>query len=284
MLGGIFVVLGVAAACGKSSDDDSTPATGGSSGKGGSSATGGAKASGGTGGAKSTGGTTSTGGSSSELGGATGDDTGGTGAKGGTGGTTSTGGTGGTGDPVTIDSMCDSFKACGGDVVGTWKPNKLCSSSSGMDEAGGAAGLPDCAANTAMSMASSDALYTFKSDGTYSVTGSLTLNASFTIDDACAMEQQVPDAAAFCEYAGLFGGAGGFDLTCKMSGAVCGCAFGTTQDQDSSGTYTLDGDSISIDQTTGSSNLAVGANDYCVKGNTLTLSNAAGEQVALTRQ
>ena len=291
MAGSIFVVLGVVAACGKSSDDDSTPATGGSSGKGGSSATGGTKSSGGTGGStggtKSTGGSTSTGGSS-ETGGGAGEatgGTGGTGAQGGTGGTTSTSGTGGTGDPVAIDSMCASFTACGGDVVGTWKPTKLCSNATDMGGAGGAAGLPECASNTQMNMASSDALYTFKSDGTYSVTGSLTVAVSFTVDDACAMDQGAPDAATFCELASLFGGsASGLDVTCKMSGGVCGCVFGSTQDQGSTGTYTIDGDSITIEQKTGTTSQAEGTHDFCVKSDSLTLSNTAGEQFVLTRQ
>jgi hypothetical protein len=308
MAGGVFVVLGVVAACGKSSDDDAGSAgkggSSGSSGKGGSGtggSSGGTKASGGmggtTGGTGATGGTKSTGGTSSETAGAAGEDTagsGGTGA-GGTGGTMSTSGSGGTGDPVAIDTMCPAFKACGGDVVGNWRLTTLCGTNGGAAGAAGAgaggapgtAGVPECASKTAMSMGSSDAVYDFKADGTYSIKGSLTLKESFTIDDACAKTFSVPDAATFCGLANSgLGAALGFDFTCQVSGADCGCAIMSSQAQDETGTYTLDGDQVTIVPKSGSSGIdTAGTSDYCVKGQTtITLQSSSGSgQVVLTR-
>jgi hypothetical protein len=55
-------------------------------------------------------------------------------------------------------------------------------------------------------------------------------------------------------------------------------------EQASPGTYTIDGESVTVDQTSGTSSQAGGTHDFCVKGDTLTMSDGGNSQLVFTRQ
>jgi hypothetical protein len=265
MSGLLFAALGSIVACG-SSDDDSS----GSSGKGGTSTTGGTSgtSSGGTSG--TTGGTSGKGGSSSGGSTSTGGSSGTT-SGGGKGGSSGSSGSGGSGGSIPVATTCPAFSACGGDVVGTWKASSLCGT------LGGDMSMPECADAVKSVSASGDPTYTFKSDKTWTLTGTAMIEEELSVNDACAQANQVPDAQTYCAYLELFGGLAGGSITfdCTYTAPNCNCHVSGAGDVGQSGTYAISGTQIDIVQGDGSGDSNY---DYCVSGSTLTLSDPATQQ------
>ncbi len=277
-VGWVLAAMGLAVACGgssKSSDDDS-------GGKGGSGGTSGTTTTGGTGNTTSSGGTGAKGGTTS---------TGGTGAKG---GTTSTGGSGGTtsgtsgsggttsvagatGDPITLmTGNCPALTPCGGDVVGSWKISSICDASGGTAGTGGSTtDMPSCATQT-VGEASSDVTFEFKSDGSFTAAGTITITEDETFDDACAMSQFGSDVATTCDLLDSFGAQGDTDyaLSCTVANGLCDCHFTVPLTSNEVGTYTVDGDQITVDYTEtdsdGTVTTGTETDSFCVKGDTMT--------------
>jgi hypothetical protein len=261
-----------------------------------------------TGGASATGGASTTGGSSNALGGTTGSENGGTtngvgsggttsgsgGTTNGSGGTTSgsggtTNGSGGTtsgsggGAGVDISTSCPTLTPCGGNLVGTWRLQTLCSNSTCTS------GCPDEIKSLTYS---GNVLYDFTSDGRVNVVGTLNADLEISVSDACAQSANLADAQTYCtEQQSSASGSGGagdsssFDCTYKAPNCECSVKGSTAIDD--SGTYAVSGTQVTITSSGGDSMLTTSTSSFCVSGDTLIVGASDGTMRTggvLTRQ
>src|SRR4051812_47755836 len=118
---------------------------------------------------------------------------------------------------------CVSFDACGGDVVGTWALSSLCSDGS----TNIASGLgPNCAVIEANPTLKFDAAYAFELDGTYAVSGSLSVSVTESFDDACAssiFKRSASDACSLLNRQSSLVGPAGVLAQCTFRNGTCTC-------------------------------------------------------------
>ena len=185
---------------------------------------------------------------------------------------------------------CVSFDACGGDVVGSWALSSLCSDGS----TNIASGLgPNCAVIEGNPTLKSDASYAFESDGTYAVSGSVSVSVKESLDDACAgsiLERSASDACSLLNRQSALVGPTGVLAQCTFRNGTCTCSGTAVIAENEAGTYTVEGTSITLtpsssgdpNATTTSSPLA-GTSDFCIDRNTLTVRGVDGTIARLTR-
>jgi hypothetical protein len=142
---------------------------------------------------------------------------------------------------------CD-FGGCGGDVVGTWTFADTC-----LD---GTITLDECPAavvNVDVAFAGS---LTFNADMTMVFDATSTSQVSYAIPTSCLMGFTCAQLDESAE-----------DLSCSEAGDVCNCT-GTSSNQiDSTGSWTTAGDVLTISQGGGDPDTAT----YCVAGDTLRM-------------
>ena len=185
---------------------------------------------------------------------------------------------------------CVSFDACGGDVVGSWALSSLCSDGS----TNIASGLgPNCAVIEGNPTVKSDASYAFESDGTYAVSGSVSVSVTESFDDACAtsfLKRSASDACTLLNRETALVGPTGVLAQCTFRNGTCTYSGTAVIAENEAGTYSVEGTTITLtpsssgtpNATTTSSPLA-GTLDFCVDGNTLTVRGSDGTTARLSR-
>jgi hypothetical protein len=175
-------------------------------------------------------------------------------------------------------ASCTAVAPCGGNLVGTWKLQDSCSSSTS---------TVSCGTNHTAFSENLNGTITFNSDMTYALSSggdetiTLTIplscftNTGTTTDLACTGVRSGPSSLP---------GPG----TCTVSGSNCDCHMDEPlPNVTESGTYGLSGSMITTTPSNGDgTNSTVG---YCVSGDTLSIGGAAvvgvsGEQITATRQ
>ncbi len=165
------------------------------------------------------------------------------------------------GDDVVLVSECadvaTGFKPCGGAVEGTWRFKDICMDQSVIGQNPFADKCPTARVDVEINW---DAVVTFGTDGTYSLTNNgQTMSATYTIPTSCLV--QISSAK------GCVAGLVGDSSTCSVDGSNCVCLSSQTdpnENPNESGTFSVQGNSLVMTKT-GSS-----AGDpayYCRSGN-----------------
>jgi hypothetical protein len=216
----------------------------------------------------------------------------GTGGTGGGGGSASDGGV--DGDAAVNGGSCP-FAACGGNIVGTWHLASACGSIS----------LSNCppAQSIGVEHETSQATYTFASDGTFTNVISGAFSETYRYPFACLAILTDGGTAELCADLQNLAQASIAKADAGLSGATYACATDVNQaclctetftypsPQTATGSYVVSGDQVTFSPSGGAAAGDAGAAafvGYCVSGNTLTLQftggNLAGDHVmTLTR-
>ena len=206
---------------------------------------------------------------------------GGASAKGGNGGGAGTGGIGG-GAGTIVDAGGSggcTFTACGGDIVGTWRPATICPTE-----------VPACPASTSLPVTSAGAItYTFASDGSFTYAASGALTETLRYPDSCVSSASDGGLVQACAAYGTAmqgsidnsdGGSafGPSSFTCSAESDTCVCQEVLKPvSQTDTGTYTTSRNQLTVMVTSvivGDAGVDAGTFpvwDYCVSGSTLTL-------------
>jgi hypothetical protein len=214
------------------------------------------------------------------CGGGTGNKTTGTGGMGGVGGTGGSTGTGG------VNGNC-SFTACGGNLVGTWTIQSICTPSP----------FASCPEPVMVDRSGAVATYTFGSNGvfTYAASGTvietisyrkdcLSSSADAGLSDLCTALQSAVQSSIASADGGAGSGITGFTCAVQNDRCVCTETFMNLM-QNETGTYTTSGNQVTIMITSGgSTDGGIPTSDYCVSGSTLKLrsTSTSGSEVVAT--
>jgi hypothetical protein len=164
-------------------------------------------------------------------------------------------------------SICSTFTACGGSVVGTWKVSSIC-----LDAP---QGYPSCPGFLHSGQLEYSGTVTFSSSGTYTraLTKSGTLVASYPMSCLSGTTCAQLSAAIFQADAGYTG-------SCSSSADTCVCSTTYAGPENEQGSFTTDGNSIVMTSSAGSGDEKGG---YCVLGNQLTIrSSTSTSKVSTT--
>lgn len=184
---------------------------------------------------------------------------------------------------------CESFEACGGNPVGTWKVSGVCDL-----EMSPRSNVPECADQFTNQMLTATGSYRFAGDGTGTVNVSLLLTADLVTTEACARAQgsTTADVCTLLNLSSSNGAAGAsgsapatgpIQFDCTLAPALCKCQVREGPSTvDSNMTYEVSGNTLVI--TTPSTGSSV--SDFCVSGDTLTLDhwNGANPSVITLRR
>jgi hypothetical protein len=206
---------------------------------------------------------------------------------------------GSSGDTPLFGGTCTDFTPCGGSILGTWYLRSECDTRS-------VAWI--CAGSTILlEVPSSTIQYTFRADGTLSVSSSGLVNMAQPMPLSCLNSDAGPAQACSDLEQGLRQGLGGYQDAGSSSGVPMGftCSLASAQSctcvtqysllpTETTGAYTLSGNRILTENpsflSTGVDGGTAGTVDYCVSGDTLNLGwdalqpNASNHYVAtLTR-
>jgi hypothetical protein len=171
---------------------------------------------------------------------------------------------------------CASAKACGGNIVGSWHITSSCLS---VDIT--SADDPDfCPGETSM-----ESGFTITGDGTYSAdltyteTSTVTGNVIVHLPPSCLTNQGVTATCGQITQAlSATATADGFSSVNCVADSGCTCTVGITpQTTTVTGTYSTTVAGVLTEMDNGSTTADM--SDYCVSGNTLTLSPHAGSSV-----
>ncbi len=175
-------------------------------------------------------------------------------------------------------ASCGKVAACGGDIVGTWTVQGACTIGSLATQTFGGS----CPGATSSSAGTASGTITFNADMTY--TAKITESGSETLEipSSCTMGASCSELQAAFQQTAAADGDAGLSLTgtCTTVSSGCSCTISvpsTTDDE--SGTYSVSGDSLTLNTSQGTSSANIGSGTYCVQGNTLHLisvSSSAG--------
>lgn len=166
-------------------------------------------------------------------------------------------------------AACESFKACGGDVVGTWQLDGVCLEE--LDQLlGNMTDQPECNDFIRTGRIHPQGTYTFGSDGMYMTTGaSFTFELDVVLTSACASALNgtkiVVDSAVCQRFESNFAMEGTTiaAASCSFGANRCACTVNSVPMAiDEAGTYSVTGTDL-VD--------ASGPSPFCVDGNTLTI-------------
>jgi hypothetical protein len=167
---------------------------------------------------------------------------------------------------------CESFSACGGDLVGRWVLRASC--------VGNVPSDPACVGYASNQSVSGTAIYDFGSDDILRYEGSVHVEYDISASEACTQATAHKDPIAFCklvESSSHDNPRIPASISCDATDAVCSCHV----DQGpigggSDSSYAVSGTSLTI--------LADGAATtlgYCVGAGTLTLGSLTGEPASI---
>jgi hypothetical protein len=180
---------------------------------------------------------------------------------------------------------CSAFKACGGDIVGTWSVEDVCfEDAAALFE--GQLSDPECDGTFRGVDAHASGTYAFSKDGVASSDITIQLDLDTVWSKSCLSAiagSAIVDLAATCRsvertysMVAEFEGA-----SCSVKGSACACLITSTpMNVTSSGQYKVEGKEL-VDVVDGDSN------PFCVAGDTLTLSitsSSLSGQIILTRK
>jgi len=194
----------------------------------------------------------------------------------------------GSNNPLT-GGTCPAFTPCGGNITGTWHLKSLCNASSPGDAATSSSGCTSILPSVELG-AGYNATYTFASDGTFQVSASGTMTETAHYPLACypsdASASTVCSGIGTDEKRSWQGAADAGQIvssptsvSCNTQGSdTCTCRFDLTIfPLTESGTYSVSGSRLTITEahSPGAGGSAPTPADYCVVGNTLTLSDTS---------
>ncbi|MEO8177259.1 MAG: lipocalin family protein [Deltaproteobacteria bacterium] len=157
-----------------------------------------------------------------------------------------------------------SFNACGGSLVGTWRLSAACiESDPDLFE--------DCPQATVDAHANVSGTMTFNANSSYNINISIGGNLSVSLPTACLDGQS-------CASVGEE-----IDASCTSTGAACSCTTEVESDSNQeTGTYATTSNTFTFIEAGDDEGYA---NEYCVTGNTLKISDPDGEMLIIgTRQ
>lgn len=161
---------------------------------------------------------------------------------------------------------------CGGDIKGTWDITAVCAqvSSSSLPSTGVAA--CDAVARSAVETAQvtpMNAQITFTDTG-YMETGTAELKFHYVYTKACLTAQGGSGASeGACNAIQSASMGQGLNATCQLAGETCVCDASETISMSESGTYSVQGTSLSMGMLQGASDTS----PFCVKGDTAEISS-----------
>jgi hypothetical protein len=178
-------------------------------------------------------------------------------------------------------SAFESFKACGGDPVGTWKVEMV-----DFDDpavfAGGLHDEPACKQAVGDVRVDPEGSYTFGKDKSYKVDASFSVEMKLTLDEKCL--QAIVQAAVMvddsaCAMLEQEFVSAGYTGSCKAKSEACACSITTpaiTVSSDS--TYTVKGDQLVVVRASGD---GTQSSDFCVSGDQLEVKVESAEAVGV---
>jgi hypothetical protein len=173
---------------------------------------------------------------------------------------------------VPAASNCETFTACGGDLVGRWSMRASC--------VGSAVNDPACKGYASNHTTSGTATYDFGSDGVLRYAGEVTVEYDISVTPECAQAVAHKDVAGYCKLVQDSSDDNPrvpASISCSATDALCACHVEQgpiAGGADSS--YEVSGNSVTI--------LAdgdVSTFGYCVHGDTLTLGSLAGQPASV---
>ena len=164
------------------------------------------------------------------------------------------GGAGGDGQ-ASASSICGTFTACGGSVVGTWTVSSICLDSP--------QGYPSCPGFQHSGQLQYSGTITFSSSGTYT----RALTRSGTVVSTYPMTCFAGIACAQLS-SSLFQPDAGYTGSCSSNGDACVCSLTYDGPENEQGTYATEGNSIVMSSGASSGDEQ---GEYCVQGNQLTV-------------
>jgi len=159
---------------------------------------------------------------------------------------------------------CGKVEPCGGAVVGTWKAGPTCANNAFITMSFEQGLMDTCPTATVGGIrVSQSGTVTLGADLSYSASIVDDTSVSFTIPASC----NTSGASCSVLAAYLQESVSGGTASCTGLGG-CTCTLSMSQPQSDTGTYSISGNSITINSAT---NGSTGTEDYCVQGNTLHL-------------
>jgi hypothetical protein len=170
--------------------------------------------------------------------------------------------------------VCGAVDSCGGDVVGTWQVDSLCSDQSELRQAFDS-GLPnECAGAFRNGTVDPVGLtFDFTADGNWTFAGAVATGIDYTLDQVCLTALDAPTASAnICQ---LLGDATMVALrtedpeataTCAFASDSCECEIAYTGEVSDMSSYSI------VDNNIRSNDTLV---PYCVSGDNLELQDGA---------
>lgn len=167
---------------------------------------------------------------------------------------------------ITATACSGTFNACGGDPTGTWELVTLCVEGdlvSGLN-ADMATEDPACANTFSAARLAMGGQVTY-GDGNYSFDATMEMAETITYTPACvsAVRPGLVLSASVCgQLEDGLNREPGSKMTCSYTGTSCDCQGTLVHVNNTSGTYTVDGSTITEDSGT--------SYEYCVSGGTMT--------------
>jgi hypothetical protein len=160
-------------------------------------------------------------------------------------------------------SSCGAADTCGGDVVGTWTITDACSSTKASDLS------PNCPTGSifVLDLHTSGTL-DYRADMTFSLQATISLTERMTLPRECLGTTTCAELNASFQVDPRVSSS-----SCMASGTGCVCVIARAPVSGAeTGAYTTSGGVVSLTPTTG----APEQDNYCIKGNTMTLATTMG--------
>ena len=183
--------------------------------------------------------------------------------------------------------QCGSFTPCGGAITGTWKLAGTCYGSPDAGAPNADAGTSNCTPQQSTTSTQLNGTISFKTDGTYSASTTMSGGAKFTYTASCLTSVGMTCDQLNSGLASNGTADAGVTASCSSKSAG-GCACTETftgASSNETGTYTTSGSALTMTSSTSTSTSPQDPTEYCVQGNRLTIrvtSASSGSTVIIT--
>lgn len=176
---------------------------------------------------------------------------------------------GSSGDAAKPSLVCSPFSACGGSLLGSWTVVSDCYDA--LVEGAGCESFD----HTAIASAGT---YEFSDTGTFNRDLTSTVSYTLIVPDSCSTSSCAALQAGTEAHIAMIGSG---TVGCSSTAGGCSCDIVASTNETLSGQYSAVGSTLTlfVDPNTG----ATMTNDYCVKGNQLTLHESGTGSVTLSR-